>query len=135
MPMLQWSDDLSIHIDEVDNQHKSLVDMVNVLYDSMRSEAVAAVLFDIVEKMRDYAQEHFGTEERYMARYAYPDMASHQQEHADFIDKVRQVEMDCKSGKASLSMDILNFLSHWLVTHIHQTDKKMGVYLVKAMSQ
>lgn len=127
--MLEWSDELSCHVEKIDHQHKSLVNMVNVLHDSMRDGAADSVLFGIVEDMRVYTVEHFGTEEQYMAEYAFPDIEAHKVEHKDFVDKVSAVEGDLKSGKLALSMDILNFLSNWLVTHIVDTDKKMGDFL------
>lgn len=130
MPMLEWNDSLSIRVAEVDAQHKALVDMVNHLHDSMRGAASGEALLGIVNDMRRYSEDHFTTEERLMDQYGYPDPSGHKKEHADFIAKVAQVESDCKAGKASLSMDILNFLCNWLVTHIDGEDKKMGQHLV-----
>lgn len=129
MPMLEWNDSLSISVAEVDTQHKGLVDMVNTLYDSMKGEAAAAMLLGIVDEMRRYTEVHFGTEEKLMDQYAYPDTPAHKAEHRDFISKVAQVENDCKIGKSTLSMDVLNFLSNWLVTHINGTDKRLGMFL------
>jgi len=130
MPMLEWNDSLSIRVAEVDAQHKGLVDMVNTLHDSMRGDAGGEALLGIVNDMRRYCDEHFRTEERLMESHAYPDAPAHMTEHQDFTAKVAQVESDCKTGKASLSMDILNFLCDWLVTHIDGQDKKLGQYLV-----
>ncbi len=131
MSMLEWNDSLSVKVPDIDEQHKSLVNMVNTLYDAMKDKADGTILLGIVNDMRQYTEVHFSTEERYMERYADPEFVRHKAEHVDFIAKVNQVESDCKSGKCSLSMDILNFLSSWLVTHINGTDKKMGAFLVK----
>lgn len=129
MPMLEWNDSLSIKVAEVDTQHKWLVGMVNKLYDSMKGEKGEVMLLGIVGEMRRYTEVHFGTEEKLMDQYEYPDTAAHKAEHRDFIAKVTQVENDCKSGKSTLSMEVLNFLGNWLVTHINGTDKTMGVFL------
>ncbi len=131
MPMLEWNDGLSIGIPEVDTQHQGLVGMVNKLHDSMKEDAATEVLLEIVEDMREYTVVHFGTEEDYMRRYEYPEYDFHKSEHEDFVAKVVQLERDYKSGKVALSMEVLNFLSDWLVTHIVDTDKEMGVFLVK----
>ena len=130
MGMLEWSDALSVGVGEIDVQHQGLVEMVNRLYDSMKSDSAAVVLLATVEEMRAYAVVHFDTEERLMAGHAYPELGGHMAEHRDFTAKVSQVQSDCGSGKCALSMDILNFLSNWLVTHIHDTDKKLGAFLV-----
>lgn len=129
MPMLEWNNKLSINVIEVDEQHRKLVDMVNELYDSMISENSHETLLKIVTNMREYTVFHFDTEEKLMTQYDYSEIESHKSEHRDFVKKVEQVEEDCKNGKISLSMDILNFLSEWLVTHINGTDKEMGVFL------
>ena len=129
MPMLEWNDSLSCHVADIDAQHKSLVDMVNKLHDAMRSGAAESALFSIIGEMRKYTVEHFDTEEKYMAEYSFQDAAAHKAEHKDFVDKVVKVEEGLKGGKVELSMDILNFLSNWLVTHIFDVDVKMGRYL------
>lgn len=129
MAMLEWSDTLSVHVKEIDDQHKSLVDMVNTLHDSMTANKSKEVLAKIVSDMRQYSIVHFETEERYMDKYEYPEHEFHKSEHKDFIAKVVHVEEDYLADKISLSMDVLNFLSSWLVTHISDTDIKMGEYL------
>lgn len=130
MPMLEWNDGLSIHVAEIDAQHQELVDMVNTLHDSMVDGADERILFDIVERMLRYTNVHFGTEETYMAQYAYPETAAHKAEHADFMTKAAQVAADQRAAKQGLSMEVLNFLGDWLVTHINGSDKRLGEFLV-----
>jgi hemerythrin len=129
MPMLAWNDRLSVNIKEIDAQHKKLVDMINHLHDSMKASKADAVLMGIVDEMKKYAASHFALEEKHMKAHAYPEFAKHKGEHDKFVAKVVQVEQDLKSGKCAMSMDILNFLSSWLLEHIKGTDKKYGPYL------
>lgn len=129
--MLQWNDGLSISIAKIDAQHRTLVDMINTLYDSMTTNSDKTVVLDIVNHMANYTVEHFGTEERYMEKYLYPRMPAHQKEHRFFVEKVLQVKNNLENETTIISMDILNFLSSWLVTHINGTDKKMGAFLAE----
>lgn len=129
MPMLEWNENLSIHVVEIDSQHQELVDMVNTLYDSMVAGADSEILFDIIDRMLRYTDVHFGTEETYMSQYAYPETAAHKADHADFMAKAAQVAKDHQAAKLGLSMDVLNFLGDWLVTHINGSDKRLGKFL------
>lgn len=129
MAMLAWNDRLSVNIKEIDDQHKKLVEMINNLHDAMKGGKGDAVVFGIVDQMKKYAASHFALEEKHMKAHNYPDFVKHKAEHDKFVAKVLQVEKDCKSGKCAMSMDILNFLSTWLVDHIKGTDKKYGPYL------
>ncbi|WP_029459002.1 bacteriohemerythrin [Solidesulfovibrio alcoholivorans] len=129
MSLLAWSDRLSVNIAEIDKQHHKLVDMVNELHDAMKSGKTENVLMRIVKEMKEYAATHFALEERYMKGNNYPDYAAHKTEHDKFVAKVVQVESDCNKGKCAMSMDILSFLSSWLVNHIKGTDKKYAPFL------
>ena len=129
MPMLEWNDGLSVRIAEMDTQHQELVDMVNTLYDSMVAGADSQVLFDIVDRMLRYTDVHFGTEEKYMSQHAYPETTAHKADHADFMAKAAQVAKDHQAAKKGLSMEVLNFLGDWLVTHINGSDKHLGEFL------
>ncbi|WP_421902457.1 bacteriohemerythrin [Maridesulfovibrio sp.] len=130
MSMLMWSDSLSVSIAEIDEQHKGLVEMVNRVHDLLVSgESARPQVLEVIEDMRRYSVEHFGTEERYMDQYEYPEAPAHKLKHQEFIDKVTEIESGCAAGTCVLTMDILNYLSEWLVTHINDTDKKMGEFL------
>ncbi len=132
MALLVWNDRLSVNIREIDAQHKKLVDMVNRLHDAMKAGKAESILMQIVDEMKKYAASHFATEERHMKAHGYPAYQEHKAEHDRFVAKVVQVEKDLKTGKCAMSMDILNFLSNWLVDHIKGTDKKYSPFLNQA---
>ncbi|ACS80445.1 bacteriohemerythrin [Maridesulfovibrio salexigens] len=130
MSMLKWSDSLSVSIAEIDEQHKGLVAMVNRVYDLLVSGASdRPQAIEVIEDMRRYSVDHFGTEEKFMDKFDYPEAPAHKLKHQEFIDKVKEIENGCADGTCILTMDILNYLSDWLVTHINDTDKKLGAFL------
>jgi len=127
-PMLAWDDTLSVNIDEIDEQHKVLVDMINGLHEAMRTGKGVKVLEPLVDGLKNYAVEHFGMEERYMEKFKYPGYLNHKKEHERFVGKVLEFETAFKQGKASLTMDVMHFLKDWLVGHIKGVDKKYGPF-------
>jgi len=54
----------------------------------------------------------------------YPETADHKKEHAGFIDKVIDFQKGFEEGRIMMSMEIMNFLRDWLVSHIQGTDQK-----------
>jgi hemerythrin-like metal-binding protein len=76
-----------------------------------------------------YAGTHFRTEEKYFEQYEYPDRDNHKQAHVAFTQKVAAFKSEFDAGKRMLSMEVMNFLSDWLQTHIKGVDKKYGPFL------
>ncbi len=126
MALIAWSPMLSTGVQEIDDQHKKLIDLVNKLNDAMRSgqgkEALGTVLADLVK----YTVYHFGTEERLMGQHKYADAASHLAEHKKLVQDVSAFKAKFDSGNAMISTEIMTFLRDWLSKHIMQTDKKLG---------
>jgi hemerythrin len=90
----------------------------------MKSGQGKDVLGKTVNSLIDYAATHFKTEEKYFARFSYPDAENHQKEHAAFTQKVADFKQGFDSKKLTLTVDVMNFLSGWLKTHIMGSDKQ-----------
>ncbi len=128
MAFIEWDDNLSVYIVEIDRQHKKLIAMINELHDAMRHRQSKLVLSQIIEGLIGYAGTHFRTEERYFERYGYPEEIPHKQEHAAFTLKVAEFKHNYDAGKFGLSMDLLDFLSDWLQNHIKVVDRKYALF-------
>ncbi|OHD60499.1 MAG: hemerythrin [Spirochaetes bacterium GWF1_49_6] len=131
MGYLQWSASLDIKIADIDTQHMKLVDIINSLYDAMREGKGKTVLETILDEMADYSVVHFTYEEKILSDNGYPELGRHKFQHDDFVNKVKQFKREFASGKMLVSIEVLNFLRDWLISHIADSDKKYAVYLTE----
>ncbi|NPV02539.1 MAG: hemerythrin family protein [Brevinematales bacterium] len=129
MGFMSWSDNLSISVMEIDNQHKHLIDLINNLYDAMKMGKGKDVLSTTLDELATYSVEHFSAEERYMQKYSYDGYNAHKTEHDSFIRKVTEFKQGFEAGKALLSIEVMNFLRDWTVNHIAEVDTKFGMFL------
>jgi hemerythrin len=128
MAMIQWSERLSVNVAEIDRQHQKLIGMINDLNAAMLEGKGRDVLGSILDGLVAYAGTHFQTEERYFARFGYPEAGAHQKAHAEFVAKVNDFQQGLATDRAGLSVDVLLFLSDWLQHHIQVVDKEYGPF-------
>ena len=64
-----------------------------------------------------------------MESYHYPELHNHKPFHDRFVKKIAQFRKDVAEGRATVSMDLMNFLKEWLVGHIMGEDKKYGAFI------
>jgi len=124
MEKINWSEDISVGVAEIDDQHRQLIGIINHLTDAKQQNRDTEVISEILSRMADYLDYHFGTEEKYMARFPYAEFEPHRNEHRTFIRKVFEFRKQYAQDSQSLSNDILAFLKDWLRHHIQETDKK-----------
>ncbi len=129
--IMKYTDDLKTNINEIDNQHKKLVSIINELYNAMLNKRAREILKKIIDELHNYTIYHFSTEERYMKMYNYPGALNHISEHKMFIKKVEEFREKFERGSASLTIEIMNFLKDWLTNHIKIVDKRLGEFLVE----
>jgi len=129
LALIEWSDGLSVNVQEIDGEHKRLVKTINELNQAMRERKGKEALGGIVSTLADYAVTHFATEEMYFDKYLYPQREGHKTEHRAFVAKVSDFQKEYESGKIALSVEVMNFLSGWLADHIIGSDKKYSSFL------
>ncbi len=91
MPLVQWENNLTVYIDELDNQHKTWLDIINELHDAMIKGKSNNVLSTTLNRLKDYTTTHFNTEEKYLEKYNYPEIETHKTLHKNFMTKINQI--------------------------------------------
>lgn len=129
MAFFDWQDQYSVHIQEIDTQHKKLVALLNEIYEALKKGEGREALGKILAELIQYTKTHFATEERLMATHGYPDYITHKEKHEKMALKVLDYSEKFKDGKISNPIEISNFLKNWLGKHIMETDKKYGPFL------
>ena len=127
--LIRWSENLSVGIESIDDQHKVLVGMINELYKQMQSgsakDAVGATLGRLVE----YTANHFKYEEKLFAEHNYPEQKGHQELHNKLVSQVVQFQEEFDRGEKDVSLELMEFLKEWLLTHIKKSDMAYSSYL------
>lgn len=129
MAMIVWQDDYSVDIQEIDEQHKSLVRLINQLYEALASKQHRDQVAKILDELIDYTVIHFAVEETLMRIFHYPEYDEHKLSHDHIAQKVRAFQQDFNSGEANVDMELLLFLKNWLTQHIVQVDKRYSAHL------
>lgn len=115
-----------IGIAEIDEQHRNLVRMVNKLNSEWRKGTSHTGLLALFDELVTATAEHFETEGRYMAQYAYPEQRMHEKEHALLVDEAMRLRKGLSEGGELLA---LQTIKDWLINHILHADTRLARYL------
>ncbi len=126
--LFSWSDALDVGIEEVNRQHKILIDIINELYDLIQSGRSGAVIRRVLQGLVGYTDNHFGYEEHLLEKFDYPEFEDHKRKHRALIEKVGSFVQRVDSGE-DVSQELLSFLEEWLKKHIQGADKEYANYL------
>ena len=126
---MSWGPQFEIGIQEIDQQHRKLVSMVNTLYKAVKEGKGRETMGQLLNELVSYTDYHFKTEEYYFDKFGYPETDLHKEIHRKLVQKVLNFKEKFDRGEADISYDLLNFLKDWLVNHIGKTDKKYGPFL------
>jgi hemerythrin len=120
---IQWQDDFSVKVKEIDDQHKTLIEMINSLHEAMLANRARDVQKQTISGMIDYAVKHFALEEKYMKQFGYAGYQKHKAEHDQFSAKALDLKARMDKAGFVLTLEIMNFLREWLRNHILKVDK------------
>lgn len=121
---IPWTDKMSVGIDVLDNDHKTLIALLNSFIQAVDNDE-GVMEFDCTFRMfMDYASEHFAREEALMEKAGYEGLEAHIRGHRILTEQL--IEMHNKvlmSASAELQDDVREFLTEWLSIHIMVKDQ------------
>lgn len=128
-----WNENFNTGVTTIDEQHRKLVELLNVLASHVAFDADIPALNVIFDELADYAAYHFQTEEAIWHAYFPGDTLeeTHLDTHADFIDVVIRLRGDGSTKPEEIIInDILAFLTRWLVSHILENDRYLALVVL-----
>jgi hemerythrin len=131
MKALVWDQVLSVGNDEIDHDHRILVDLFNLLGRSVNEGAARAYVGAVLEELINCTAWHFSHEERLMLKHGYEGFEDHRQEHRELIETVRKLQQEYRQG-GTLEEREFEILERWLTEHILVSDMAFGAFLVDA---
>ena len=130
MSFFPWSEEYSVHLRVIDNDHKDLVATVNALHDAIRDGSAKGEIGHIIGNLAHYVDDHFAREEALMEAYDYPGLADHKRIHRHLTRMVYAIRMVFASKPMEIDpAKLLRFLRDWLVHHILEEDRKYVPFL------
>ena len=130
--MYEMKPEYFIGIDLIDEEHKQIFAYANEAYELLHEEFTPDKydnISDILEKLREYTKKHFADEEAYMESIHYKRLFTQKVQHQAFIEKLEEfdlVHMQGSEDQDEQIMNILNFLTDWLINHILHVDGLIG---------
>ena len=127
MARIEWTEELSVGVPELDAQHRRWIEMINELHDTLlhgSADDLVTVTGRMLQGMADYVAEHFRTEEAYMERVGFEGVEEHRRVHRRFSQRVQRYLEEHESGVTLLNTSLMKELMNWLTDHIAAMDKQ-----------
>ena len=131
MNEVKWTDDLSVGVELIDDQHKMLIEHLNNLTKAVEQQHGPNEVPDTLSFLIDYTDFHFSMEERNMEAHGYPEFEAHKAKHDEFKAILADMENEFRDDgpTAILAESIDTLLVNWLLKHIRVVDVEFGAFL------
>ena len=133
MKDLIWDNSLSVQVQEIDDDHRKLVDLFNILNHSVEEGDATNYIEAVLEELVSCTVWHFRHEERLMLKYGYEGYEEHKTEHQELIDSAKALQQKLLQTGKPISSEDIEFLEYWLTGHILGADMDLGAYLGEEM--
>ena len=122
MAAITWSDNYSVGVPVLDEDHKQLIAIINRVVDDIDNGRLSVWA---LSELEDYAREHFVREEAMLAAVHYEGLDEHKREHRQFVEWLQSVEHTeqlATDGYTHVGEIVSDYLKDWLINHILATD-------------
>jgi len=126
MAWYEWNPTLDIHVKEMNDEHKVLIDLMNRLHDEVQQGQARPQVQKTFQDLVQYTRQHFFDEEDYMYSINYPGLATHQLIHAKLLSQLDGHFEAFRSGNGTVGPQVFDFLKMWLNAHIRGIDVQYG---------
>ncbi len=126
--LIHWEKDLIVGIESIDKQHFLLTNQLNLAFELYKENNTKESL-DALERFVLTIKNHFASEESIMQSNSYPNFDEHCSLHTKLFEQINKLYHFLVEGKSVLNDEVFDFLKSWLLDHIKQSDRELGIFL------
>jgi hemerythrin len=133
MKDIVWDKILSVGVDEIDEDHRKLVNIFNILNHAVMDEESSDYLAATLAELINCTVWHFSHEERLMLKHRYDGIEEHRAEHQELIRSAKELQQEILQADKPVVDEHIEFLERWLTEHILTADLRLGSHLSQVM--
>ncbi len=125
MSLIEWKEQYSLGVPDVDYEHRELIELINELYASVSGEATDVTVLDFLGELYTRIAAHFALEEKIMRECHYDEYLDHKTDHERLLDDIRDLMDDYEDG---VYVDVERFgkrLDAWFSEHFQSRDARL----------
>ena len=128
MSYIDFSTNEHVNVAAIDEQHENIADIINNIHDSLQinDPNLLKILFN---KLTEYVEIHFDTEERLMKENNFQGYFSHKLEHDRFYNQLVQIVDAFTKSSGAIDKEKMESIKRWFFNHIEIKDRKIGEFL------
>jgi diguanylate cyclase (GGDEF)-like protein/hemerythrin-like metal-binding protein/PAS domain S-box-containing protein len=133
LDIFPWSDAFNTGVAKIDEQHKELVRLLNLLAKKIAVKSNIPHVYNTFDTLVDYAVYHFRTEEQIWDKHLPNDplTSDHKENHKRLVQELEQLKSqlhNCESME--LIESLLPFITRWLLSHILESDQYLATIVL-----
>lgn len=125
MSLIEWKQQYSLGVAEVDHEHRELIELINELYESLGHTHFEVDVADFLGELYARIAAHFALEENIMRDSGYDEYEDHKSDHERLLDRIRDLMDDYEGG---VYVDVERFgkrLDDWFTEHFRTRDARL----------
>lgn len=130
MTLIEWDEKFSVGVASIDEQHKKLIGIINLINDAVELGFNKNILIGIFEELVTYTKVHFKYEEGLLDKTKYTDYKNHSNTHRQFENQLSVFQSQFSEQEKDVSKPLIIFLKNWLKSHIMGVDKEYTDHLL-----
>jgi len=131
MKNITWTENYSVGVRSLDEQHKLIISMINLLIADLKATVHSESVSEVLDRLTKYSFDHFKAEERLLEKHEYPQLAEQREDHKAYRKKVVLMCMKATNGQESVPTDLVDFLRDWWIQHILESDMQYSSFLAE----
>jgi hemerythrin len=121
-----WKDEYALGIQEIDDQHETLLDFITEFEKAAEGRAHWDTVQPLIARAREFVKFHFAVEESLMQIVGYPRFAGHRAEHRHVLEQFEILEQ--RILQQEMKVELLPLVRPWLYRHNIESDKPFARY-------
>lgn len=125
MNLLKWKQEYSVGIQSMDDEHRKMIDLINVVYAKLESKSDADQIEQCLGDIFNTISMHFALEERLMRSHNYAEFDAHKEDHEELLDQIRDLMDEFVNDPDAGAVALEQQLSAWFEDHFATFDARL----------
>lgn len=125
MSVLQWREEFSVGIEEVDHEHRELIELIRDVQEELHGDVDTDRMLEGLGEIYAQISAHFALEEKAMQAMNYAAYADHKEDHETLLDDLRDIMDEVEDLGVLDEAQLTDDLDRWFSDHFKTHDAKL----------